>query len=140
MLVHCLSCDRSFVNQQALDQHKQYSAAHKRSLLESSSIQTAPKLQPQSLNHGITGLSEPDTITSSSSTSQVTDDAKANISPVKGNHWSVIPNSQQQELFEALLVHCHLPEQLLGNKYLLHPYTDEDLAGLRRCKNCGSRS
>ena len=55
------------------------------------------------------------------------------------NHWSLIPAFQQLSVFETLFRHCHLPEDLLDNKYRLHMYNSDDIAGLRKCKNCGSK-
>jgi hypothetical protein len=43
-------------------------------------------------------------------------------------------------LLEGLSSHCHSPEDLLKNKYLLSLYSDADIAGLRKCEKCGRKS
>jgi hypothetical protein len=47
--------------------------------------------------------------------------------------WSIIPNSQQPAALDALAMHCHTPEELLKNRYIL----DANAKGTRKCKTCG---
>jgi hypothetical protein len=55
------------------------------------------------------------------------------------NQWSLIPIPQQSSVFEALFGHCHSFEDLQRNRYRLRPYNSDDMAGIRRCRNCGSK-
>jgi hypothetical protein len=55
------------------------------------------------------------------------------------NRWSLVPVSQQQAALEALEASCHPPEDLRKQKYLLLPYSPDDIAGLRKCRNCGGK-
>jgi hypothetical protein len=139
MPTDCLPCNRSFRSQQALDQHMQFSTAHKRALPKSFRVHTASTSQLNSVANRTSGVPELNAVTSSSSTSQVIDYVEDSDSPDKRNRWSQIPVWQRPAMLEALLKHCHSPEDLLENKYLLRPYTAEDLAGLCECKNCGSK-
>lgn len=36
--------------------------------------------------------------------------------------------------------YCHSSEDLLNNHYILTPFSDEDITGLAKCKNCGRQS
>jgi hypothetical protein len=47
--------------------------------------------------------------------------------------WSIIPNSQHVAALGALAMHCHTPEELLKNRYILDP----NAKGTRKCKACG---
>ena len=47
-----------------------------------------------------------------------------------------IPSFQQLLELESLSEQCHTSEHLLKHKYLLCPYTADDIAGLCRCQNC----
>ena len=55
------------------------------------------------------------------------------------NHWSGIPPSEQPAALQALSESCHSPEDLLKSRYLLCQPSPDDVADLRRCKNCGSK-
>lgn len=55
------------------------------------------------------------------------------------DRWSVIPATQWPAALELLSKHCHSLEDLLKNRYILRPYSSEDITCLRRCRNCGSR-
>jgi len=136
---HCLPCNRTFKSQQALDQHMQFSTAHKSASPIFPRAHTSSSSPLQSVNCRTSSVSQPDAVASSSSTSQVIFNLKDRMFPNKRNRWSEIPALQQPAVLEALMRHCHSPENLLENRYLLHPYTAEDLAGLRKCKNCGGK-
>ena len=55
------------------------------------------------------------------------------------NHWSGIPASEQPTALQALSECCHSPEDLLKSRYVLCQPSADDIADLRRCKNCGSK-
>ena len=50
---------------------------------------------------------------------------------------TVIPFFQHAVELESLSEHCHTSEDLRKHQYLLRQYTDDDIAGLCRCENCG---
>ncbi|KAH7378424.1 ribonuclease H-like domain-containing protein [Phaeosphaeria sp. MPI-PUGE-AT-0046c] len=51
--------------------------------------------------------------------------------------WSVLPDSEHKLRYQELCSHCNLPDHLIRNKYVMAPYTETELAGLRKCNNCG---
>lgn len=55
------------------------------------------------------------------------------------NNWSVVSDSEQAKALEALRKQCHSSADLLNNQYSLNPLTPKDIAGLRKCKNCGGK-
>jgi hypothetical protein len=55
------------------------------------------------------------------------------------NRWSVISALCQPTMLEALSNHCHSPEDLLKSNYVLCRRSADDIAGSRRCKNCGGK-
>ena len=52
------------------------------------------------------------------------------------NTWSGIPPSQYASTLEHLSRHCHSPDELLKNKYVLSPYGQNAISTLRKCMNC----
>ncbi|CZR60604.1 related to RNA EXonuclease [Phialocephala subalpina] len=134
----CNPCNRFFKDQTALDQHLQKSSVHKTAIFPPLQVQTTA----ESWNFGISGPHQRnllllDPIPSSSHTSQTLNYRRNEKSTDKSCSWSVIPETENRELFEKLSQNCHSPEDLLRNKYLLHPYSASDISGLRKCKKCG---
>ena len=69
---------------------------------------------------------------------QDTDDDDGKRSARKESHerWSSIRVSEHLIEFQALKESCHSLFDLQKNQYLLYPFGPDDIAGLRRCKNC----
>lgn len=140
MIYYCSPCERSFKDQQALDQHLRDSFTHKKFVTKSAPTQvsTIPSRRIQHTRRP-EPLRQQDEIASSSTTSLVTGYSGVRNSSHKKIAWSIIDASEQPAELELLSRHCHPPEDLLKNKYLLHPYTTMDIANLRRCRNCNGK-
>jgi hypothetical protein len=146
MVIQCFPCDRPFKDQQALDQHIRDSSIHKRYIPQPAQAQVPTPLQSADFRISISSPCQPThlqqlyTAASSPSSSQNMENGQNGTYYDKKSPWSVIPIFQQPALLEALRIHCHSPEDLLENKYLLYPYTPQDLDGFRKCINCGGKS
>jgi hypothetical protein len=140
---NCSLCNRTFRRQQAYNQHIQDSAIHKISIPNASNVQPSTTiesyfLQPSNSSLGqLTDLRQRDAVTPSSSTLHVTNYSKESPTQDVDRRWSVIPIPQQLAVFDALSQNCHSSNDLRTNKYRLQPHTAGDLAGLRKCRNCG---
>lgn len=64
------------------------------------------------------------------------DDGKRGARKDSHERWSSIRVSEQLIEFQALKESCHSLFDLQKNQYLLYPFGPDDIAGLRRCKNC----
>jgi hypothetical protein len=135
---HCIPCNKPFKDNSALNQHLQNSKIHKAAILPPLQVQATSRkssiLGPHQRN-----LSLGDAIASSSRPSKALNYDGDNNSEQKSS-WSVISGSENMALLEELSSHCHSLEDLLKNKYLLSPYSDTDIAGLRKCKKCSRKS
>lgn len=137
---YCKPCNMSFKDKSALNQHLQHSKVHNAAILHPLQVQTI-RVQTTYQESSILGLhqhfpSPTDTIASNSRPSQALNYDEDNNSMQK-SPGSVMSASQIIALYEQLSRHCHSPEDLLKNKYLLSPYSEADIAGLRKCKKCG---
>jgi hypothetical protein len=57
----------------------------------------------------------------------------------QGVPWSVIVESEYASVFNALSAHCHSPNELKENGYIVHPYNPSDYANSRKCKQCNCK-
>ena len=140
---HCKPCNKSFKDKLALNQHLQDSKLHKATILPLLQGQ-AIQIRTTSWESSIVGPHQRnpslgDAIASSSRPSQAPNYVEDKNSK-QTSSWSVISGSENMALLEQLSRHCPSPEDLLKNKYLLSPYSDADIAGLRKCKKCGRKS
>jgi hypothetical protein len=139
----CIPCDRTFKDASALYQHLQNSKSHIAAAL--------PPPQAQNVQiHTIsrqTSLSTPyerqtslvDVNDSRARTSQTLNHLGP-ISSEQLNPWVVDPRPNIGVMLENLARYCHSPEDLLKNRYPLSPYSEKDIAGLRKCRKCGRKS
>lgn len=142
-IFNCSLCHRTFKSQQAYNQHIQYSAIHKTPVLEASNLQPSTTIQSQDLQPDssslgqLTGLRQRDAVTPNSTALHITNYNQESPTQDVDHRWSVIQFPQQLAVFGALSQNCHSAMDLKINKYRLQPDTAEDLAGLRKCRNCG---
>ncbi|RFU35492.1 hypothetical protein B7463_g856, partial [Scytalidium lignicola] len=128
-----------FQSQQALDQHLKTSTQH-RSLAQPSRNKSSTDLsQLRKIKLKPTHLPQLPTVipTSRHTIPQVFTPESVEIPEQRDKRWSVISAAQQLEVLESLSWRCHSPESLLQNSYRIYQYTAEELASLRKCKNCG---
>lgn len=139
----CDLCHRTFRSRQAYIQHVQCSKMHKVSVPGTSIVQPSESIQsqyPQSSNSSPaqpTDLRQLAALTPNSSTSHVIIHSEESSIQDVDHRWSVIPFPEQPAVLDALSQNCHSSNDLWTNKYRLQRYTAEDLAGLRKCRNCG---
>ena len=135
---HCIPCNKPFKDKTALNQHLRNSKIHKAAILPPLQVQTTSRksriLELHQRNPSIR-----DAIASSSRPSQALNCDEYSNSEQKSS-WSVISGSENMAVLEELSSHCHSAEDLLENKYRLSPYSDADIAGLRKCRKCGRKS
>ena len=103
-------------------------------------------LQPQAPDHRIytepqsSYLQQADSVMAGISKRQILLDADKEIvrsGQNGGSCWSAISVSKQLIELEILRENCHSPDRLQDHKYILRPYGPDDVAGLRKCVNCG---
>lgn len=133
-LRRCDSCNKSFKNQTSLDQHLESAEVHRKTV--STLLKVPPNVDADTHQHDV--LSDP--IPSNSIASSSMGKGRDGTSINRNSPWSIIPDAEIPGLFENLSRECHSPEDLLKNKYLLHPYSASDISGLRKCQICGRKS
>ena len=118
----CGDCGKTFGSQESLDNHVGSGVHHKRvrtkRVVNKKCLWSLPaiKQQPKTVQYA----------------TLIATHSSAGSSSEREARWSIIPNSQHAAALGALAMHCHAPEELLKNKYIL----DSNAKGTRKCKNC----
>ena len=61
------------------------------------------------------------------------------LGPAADSYFPAIAASEQQKEFDALKSSCHSQNSLRKHGYLIQQYVQDELDGLRVCRNCGGR-
>ncbi|KAI9727416.1 MAG: hypothetical protein M1834_008422 [Cirrosporium novae-zelandiae] len=127
---YCDVCDRQFKDERALQMHLRAAAVHRR--LKGNQRAVPPTQQTNKKRDNTTSSWVP-------REPLVQADPDANIGTFQygNNEWSVISATETTEALEVLSKSCHDILDLSRHHYLIRPYADEDIALLRKCKNCG---
>lgn len=139
----CVACNRSFEQENFLEQHLRDAKVHKGDNVFSSRIQVvrAPTSMQSSNRPESSQSVFPETGASCVSLRPLLASNQAEGSDAEQNG---INNTGQgcgdMSILGVLAGHCHTPEDLARNKYELSKYSNSDIAGLRKCRKCGSRS
>lgn len=134
----CQSCDRSFKFQCALDSHLQNSKAH--GSRGASAIHV--ELDVRHIQNETTAEEGAALVSDIAQRPAIPDgqqNTNENISEDDTSRWSAIARPEMSGLYEELSKASHSQDDLLKNRYILHPYNSSDIAGLRKCVNCGSK-
>lgn len=132
----CQSCDRSFKFQCALDSHLQNSKAH--GSRGASAIHV--ELDVRHIQNETTAEEGAALVSDIAQRPAIPDgqqNTNENISEDDTSRWSAIARPEMSGLYEELSKASHSQDDLLKNRYILHPYNSSDIAGLRKCVNCG---
>jgi hypothetical protein len=118
----CSDCGRAFCSQKSLDSHVGSGVHQKRvrikSVVRKKSPSSPPVIQQQ-----------PKIVQSAS---LILGLGSVGSWLERESRWSMIPNSQQAAALGALALHCHMPDELLKNRYIL----DSNAQCTRKCKAC----
>ena len=169
MPAYCAPCKKSFKEERALDQHIRDSPAHKvpnqipsqvQELPQAKSPPIALKQQEQALPSRVKPIKPqqalsagsrihisternnrqpPVSMTSSSSTPQITIPVVEAAPQDVETPWSVVADSEFLEVLNSLSAHCHSLEDLKKNDYIVSPYNPLDYVNSRKCKRCNRK-
>lgn len=141
----CQKCDRSFESQCSLNSHLQDSKAHKFSVVPVVHAEPGLELrlsgpvmaQNNTATQGGAALRNGTTsrCTVPISRHSITENAPKG----EPSRWFAIAKSEISGFYEKLSKVCHSQEDLLRNKYVLRPYSGNDIAKLRKCTQCGRK-
>jgi len=139
---YCESCKKTFNTKNALNQHLQHSLAHIPAIAHPPQAKTI-RVQNPLQGPSISGPSKVVPSTANNNTSErypLRSRIHGRIAYSEQNSsLSLEDDSKNILLLEELARHCHPLKDLRKNKYVLSTYSDEDLAGLRKCILCGRK-